>query len=147
MTSAEVIPTHGALEFGSSYRGFVLSKTSQFVRKQPKCSLYRGIVNNCFLWSPVSAIHVRDLIFLLADTFLPLARRYSSAQLFFSGATFFFSRRDSFIPARTFLSGAHLKTATIFIAGSKYVHGWSKMADVVDNDLEEFSAESSRIRK
>ena len=64
-------------------------------------------------------IHMRDLFFLLADTFLPLARLFSSAQLFSLALI--------------------LKTATIFIAGSEYIHvWWSRMADLVDNYLEDF---------
>ena len=50
-TSIYEVPMTG--EICSLYRGFESSlyrkpRYNEFVEKQPKCSLYRGIANNCF---------------------------------------------------------------------------------------------------
>ena len=97
--------------------------------------------------SPVSAInahvqhHIGDVpfFFLLATTFLPLARLFNSLSHFlFPGATFF-HWRGFFILAQLFFGGA--TTLLEFIASSNYEHVWvSKMADPANNNLVKVSS-------
>ena len=95
-----------------------------------------GFIEECV----VQSLLVRDLFYLVADTFLPLLRRF-----------FNLIWRDSFFfyPAATFLLELIWRPLQSFkIESSKYVHvWWSKIADVVDKDLLKATAESSHIRE